>query len=237
MVKFVVIENDAKMQAKIRDIILKTAFDIEDFKVEVYATLDKNLKETIKDISVPKIYILDIELDSDVSGIEIARKIRDNDWESHIIFLSNHNKMAEYAFRTVYEVFDFIEKFHKMEEKLTRDIKKILTKKFDNRFFKYATKNTELQIYLRDILYIYRDTTERNLCIKTTHNSFKLCLNLGQILERLDNRFKQVHRACIVNQERVQKYDWKNGEFTLDTGETVPLLSKKHKNEVVNVKC
>ena len=231
MIKFVIVENDSIMQSKIREIILKTAFNTESFDIEKYASLDENLIKTIEDQSVPKLYLLDIELDN-TSGIQIAKRIRAADWESHIIFLTNHDKMFEQVYRTIYEVFDFIEKFDDMEKRLIKDIKLILSKKSDSKLFVYKTKRVELQVYLKDILYIYRDTYERKVLICTTHNVFELSLNLNQIIEKLDTRFRQVHRACIVNTERVNKYDWGKGEFILDNKTVVPMLSKKYKNEV-----
>ena len=64
---------------------------------------------------IPKIYILDIEIPNSKSGLDVARKIRENDWESEIIFITSHDKMFETAYRNVYEIFDFIEKFHHLE--------------------------------------------------------------------------------------------------------------------------
>ena len=231
--KFVIVENNIKTQKMIKDIVLKTAFNIDNFKIEKYATLDKELIKTIEDQSIPKVYLLDIELNNNVSGIQIAKKIRENDWESHIIFLTSHDKMFEYVHRTIYEVFDFIEKFHNMEERLTKSLKIILNKKYDNKLFKYENSRIELQLYLHEITYIYRDTNERKLVIHTSNNKFKVALTLNEILTMLDSRFKQVHRACIVNTDRVKQYDWRNREFNLDTNETIPLLSKKYRNEVV----
>ena len=232
MIKFIIVENEVQMQSKIRNIILKTAFDVVEFEIEKFKSLDDNLLKTIEDLSVPKIYLLDIELDNNISGIQIAKKIRSIDWESHIIFLTNHDKMFESIYRSIYEVFDFIEKFDDMEKRLEKDLKLLLSRKYDNKLFIYKTKRVELQIYLKDIVYVYRDTYERKVCIRTTHNSFKLSLNLNQIFEKLDSRFRQVHRACIVNTERVVKYDWTKGEFLLDNNEVVPMLSRSYRNKV-----
>lgn len=73
---------------------------------------------------------------------------------------------------------------------------------------------------------------ERKIIIQTDTNCFKLNLTMAEALSLLDTRFKTVHRACIVNTERVMKYNWSKGTFLLDTGEEVPLLSRKYKKEV-----
>ncbi len=176
--------------------------------------------------------MLDIELQSKVSGINIAQLIRDNDWDSEIIFITSHDHMFETVYRNVYEVFDFVEKYHDMLGKIKKDINIIFSKNSDKKMFKYKNRHTEIQIYLKDIMYIYRDTLERKLVIRTTNNSFFISKNIKAIIEELDERFILVHRACIVNRDRIHKFDWANKYFITDSGEKSLLLSKKFKNNI-----
>mgnify|MGYP003605728634 CR=1 FL=1 len=84
--------------------------------------------------------------------------------------------------------------------------------------------------FTKDILYIERDTYERKLIIKTKNNSFKVSLTKEQMLASLDKRFKQVHRACIVNTNEVLSYYWGQGYFILKNGTEVPLCSRNYKD-------
>ena len=233
MIKIIVVEDDKETQMSIKKIlreldILKT----EEIKVDYFAKYTNTLKDIILDKAERKIYILDIELASKVSGIDIAKFIRDNDWESEIIFITNHDKMFETAYRTVYEVFDFIEKFHDLESKLRKDLKAIFKRNFDNKMFKFNSRNLNLQIFYRSITYLYRDTEERKLIINTDKTSYAIYMNVQDSLNYLDDRFMIVHRACVVNMDRVEVFNWAKGYFVLDTGEKVHLLSKKYKKEV-----
>ena len=175
---------------------------------------------------------MDIELESKVSGIEIAKYIRENDWESEILFLTSHDKMFETAYRSVYEIFDFIEKFHQMEKRLKKDLKIIYRRNFDNKMFKYKNRNIDIQVFYRSITHLCRDKETRKLIINTDKNKYAINLNLAEALEYLDERFKQVHRACIVNTERVEVYNWGKGYFVVDNGKKVYMLSKKNKKEI-----
>ena len=123
--------------------------------INVHIRLDncQDVLKEIKKIDEHKIYILDIELANKVSGISIAKLIREVDWESEIVFVTNHDKMFESTHRSIYEVFDFIEKFHDFDKRLKRDIKEILKRNFDNKMFKYNANNVELNVYYRAILY------------------------------------------------------------------------------------
>ena len=44
-----------------------------------------------------------------------------------------------------------------------------------------------------------------------------------------------VHRACIVNTDRVEVYNWVKGFFILDNGNKVHMLSRKFKKEIEEV--
>lgn len=234
MIKIVVIEDDLVQQNIVKEVISKTLFKRnDDIRVEYYTKYNKNLQKVIDDNSIRKIYITDIELASNISGIQIAKKIRENDWTSEIIFITSHDKMFETVYRSIYQVFDFIEKYHNMQERLEKDLDIIFKKDFDNDMFVYNNRFFDLKIYYRSILYIYRETNERKLVIVTDTNKFKIGITLTEMLDLLDDRFKQCHRACIINTERVQKYEWNKGYFVLDSKERVDMLSKKYKKEVM----
>lgn len=233
MIRIVTVEDNKQTQMLIKKILREMdIFKDEEIKVDYFTKYTNELKEIIKDNSERKIYIMDIELETRVSGIDIAKFIRDNDWESEIIFITNHDKMFETVYRSVYEIFDFIEKFHEMESRLKKDLKIIFKRNFDNKMFKFSSRNLNLQIFYRSITYIYRDKEERKIVINTDKTNYAINLSVTDSLNYLDDRFKLVHRACIVNTDRVEAYNWSKGFFILDTGEKVPMLSRKYKKEL-----
>ena len=230
LIKFIIVEDSEKDQKNLKKIIRKITFNSEkSIEIKCFYKYSKDLQKLINDKSERKIYLLDIDLNSEITGINIALKIRENDWDSEIIFLTNHDQYFEKVYRSIYKVFDFIEKFDNMSNRLTNDIINILNKEYDTKMFKYSNRQIDLQIYLKDILYIYRDTSERKLVIVTTSNRFMVNKNINEIINELDSRFKIVHRSCIVNQSRVILYKWNEGSFVLDNNEEVFLLSKKYK--------
>ena len=233
MIKIIVVDDDIKMHDTVRHIIRKVIFSYEtEVKIINYTKVEKQLEEEIKDTSYHKIYLLDIELANNASGIQIAKKIREIDWDSQIIFMTNHDKMFETVYRSVYQVFDFIEKFHDFEVRLENDLNAILSMNFDNKMFSYSGKNVDLQVYLKSILYIYRDNNERKVIMVTDNNSFVVGLSINEIFEKFDDRFIFTQRSCLANKNRIQKFDWVNKEFILDIGDRVKKLSKKYKKEI-----
>lgn len=233
MIKFVIVEDNAKNVNTIKEIINKEKYRIDtEVKTFEFEGYNRQLASLISNPDEKTIYILDIELENSKSGIEIASMIRENDWDSEIIFITNHDKMFETAHRSVYEVFDFIEKYHDLEKRLTKDIKTILNKNIDKRMFTYKGRNIDLQLYLNSIKYIYRDKGERKIVIVTDKSSFSINLGVKEILEQLDDRFKIIHRSCIVNTDKVSIYDWNNSKIIMSDGSEVTYLSKKYKKEV-----
>ena len=231
MIKFIIVDDDGKEIEKVKALIHEV---VSDAKILSFSKINSALKAEIENVDEHKIYILDIELANKVSGITIAKLIREVDWESEIIFITNHDKMFESTHRSIYEVFDFIEKFHDFDKRFKKDIREILKRNFDNKMFKYNANNIELNIYYRNILYIYRDKDERKLVIVTPNNNYKVSVAIKEIPQYLDDRFVQCHRSCIVNKNRVEEKNYKKGYFVLDTGDKVFLLSKMNKKLMEN---
>lgn len=232
MIKVIIIEDDKTTQLKIKNVLRESDIYKEEIKTEYFTKYNSELKNIIKDNSERKIYIMDIELEGKVSGIEIAKYIRENDWESEIIFITSHDKMFETAYRNVFEVFDFIEKFYHMESRLKKDLNIIYKKNFDNKMFKFSSRNIDIQIFYRSILYLYRDKDERKLVICTDKNDYSINLSVTDAIDYLDDRFATVHRSCIVNTDRVEEYNWTKGYFKLNNGQTIHMLSRKYKKEI-----
>lgn len=233
MIRFVIVEDDEKHRKQIRTIIDKFKYKLsQEVKTYEYKGLNKELEHMIKTCDQRTVYILDIELENSKSGIEIASMIREYDWDSEIIFITNHDKMFETAHRNVYEVFDFIEKYHNLDNRLTKDIKIIVDKNIDKKMFTYKGRNADLQLYLHTIKFIYRDKEDRKAIIETDTSTFSVNLSLKEIQQLLDDRFKMVHRSCIVNTDKVVKYDWTNYKIILKDGTEVNYLSKKYRKEV-----
>ena len=233
MIKIAVVEDDYETQKKIKTLVTKTLFAKKiDFEINLFKEFNSDLKNFVEDRSQKKIYILDIELKNSLSGIEIASFIRNEDWESEIIFLTNHDKMFEKVYRSIYKVFCFIEKYHNFEKRLQNNLNKIVANGYDNQMLKIDGKKISLQIYYKDILYITRDTIERKLIIYTLKNKFLVSSSIESIKSKLDSRFKTVHRACIVNDDMVVEYNWSKKYFILINGDKVFLLSKKYREDI-----
>ena len=223
MIRFVIVDDDKEEIVHIKSLLDEVVK--EDKEVLSFSKFNTELKKEIENKDVRKVYILDVELNDKISGINIAKLIRDTDYENEILFITNHDSMFESVHRGVYEVFDFIEKFHDFDKRFKKNIKDIIKRNFDNKMFNYKVNTVELSIYYREIMYIYTD--ERKLVIVTPTNKYTVNMTIKEMLTLLDDRFKQCHKSCIVNTDHIEKKDYKNGYIILDNGMKVDFLSKK----------
>ena len=233
--KFIVVEDERDAQEKIKKLLRKISVQTQiDLEIEYFKNYDEKLQKEIDNTLYPKIYIMDIELDGEVSGMEVAEKIRDNDWDSEIIFVTTHDKFFDKVHRQILEVFDFIEKFQDMENRLEKDIKLILSKKADKKLLKIKGNHADVEIYMRNILYILRDKEERKSIIYTDTDdvTFKVSNSLVDLLEKLDSRFVQTHKSCIANKTRMIERNYAKGYFILDNGKQVDYLSRKYRKGI-----
>jgi DNA-binding LytR/AlgR family response regulator len=234
VIKFVIVEDEGIYKNTCKDIIEKIMFQNSlNYNIYYFDCFSSELKRMIDDKSIYKVFIMDIELKGKLSGIDIGDYIRHSarDWDSDIIFITSHDQMYRPAFDKVNKTFAFIEKFHDFKSRLEEDLKVIVSRDPNYQKYLFLNKRNNLRITLDDILYIYKDTSLRQVVIVTSHNKYETNTSLVIILKKLDNRFKQIHRACIVNTTKVQLYNFNEGYFILNNGLKVELCSKKYRDD------
>ena len=96
MIKFIIVDDDIKFQNNLKELIRRTTFNNEErTEISCFNTYNSDLQHLINDNSQRKVYLLDIDLQCEITGINIALKIREKDWDSEIIFLTYHNGFFE----------------------------------------------------------------------------------------------------------------------------------------------
>lgn len=237
MLHFIVCDDNVVIREKINKIITKLMLptDVE-YKTIFFSQYDKQFFQTINKKVGKKIYILDIEVGT-YSGIDIARKIRERDWESIIIILTAHYELAYDSFKKRLMLLDFISKFDDYQTGMYEALQLAIKILGDEKQISFKIGHTIHKIYFNDILYITKDENKRNVFIKTLNNEYAPTLSLNKIFEKLGNEFVKTHRACIVNKNHVASVDFKNNIITFDDGSKIDLLSRNYKKEVKKYVC
>lgn len=232
MINIIICDDNSNDRKKVVDIV-NNFMNRKKIEYKNYVFEDYNNKfNSILNSNLPsKIYLLDIETPS-ASGIDIARKIRKNDVDSVIMFLTGHEELGSVVLKNDLMFLSFINKFDDFENRLNNSLNKSLELLKTKRAIKIDDRGTTYVIELKDILYITKDSYERRTVIKTDYSEIKVNQSMQEIIDMLDDRFIQSHRACYINDDRKVKVDRIEKIITFDNGESINLLSDKYKKEV-----
>lgn len=228
-VEFIICDDEKIFRGSIKRIIEKIMIkNDEDYHIREFEKYDTNFEQTIIE-KKPKIYILDIEIKNSISGIDIARKIRKNDWESIIILVTSHNELGFQALKAQIMLLDFISKYDNLDKNVEKTIKKAISLINSKKTINFIHDRISYIVHIKDILYVEKDSIERKCIIKTNYNDIYINKTLTNLLEELDDRFYQSHRSCLINTERIHKIDWGNNIIHFDNGDYIDLLARNKK--------
>lgn len=218
----VVVEDNRILRKREIEAIRKALKDY-DYKIVEYSDFTKELKKLIQTLDF-KIYVLDIELQNS-SGIDIANYIRDFDDTSEIIMCSFHYELEYKVLKSKLKILDFVSKYDNAYVNLTNLILEVFNK-HSRKVLKITDKGVILFIVMKDILYISKEKNTRKCVIKTFNNEYLVNKNLEEIKQELNSDFIQVSRNCIVNQNNVEEYNFKDSKIKFKNGEEIDVVLK-----------
>ncbi|MEN8076904.1 LytTR family DNA-binding domain-containing protein [Clostridioides difficile] len=166
------------------------------------------------------IIFLDIIMDK-IDGIETAKKIRQIDTMTEIIFLTSSKDYAlegyeVKAYNYIVKSSDFIE--YKIYE-VIRDLYSRV-----NDFIVINNKSGIERVETNKIVYV--ESNKRKIIFNTIENEYEMYEKLDNIYEKLKQRgFIKVHRSYIVNREFIKKIEAK--DIVTTTGEIIPISRSK----------
>jgi len=171
------------------------------------------------------IYFLDIQMEK-MNGIEAAKKLRELDEESIIVFITG---AKEYVF----EAFDVAALHYlvkpvddeKLQEVLNRAEKEIGKKK--NRINKQIfikTRNKNITLNVADILYFENEM--RKIVAHTVKGEFSFYGVMADMEKEAGAGFYRCHRGYLVNLSYVAEYDTEN--IMLANGDKIYLSKDRY---------
>ena len=177
------------------------------------------------------VVILDIDLKSKISGLDLANMIRKKDKNVYIIFTTGHLEYGLMAYK--YKTFDYLPKpitMERLEDTLTRlfeDVSGSRSKfvRLDNN--KTIVKEDSIQYIQKDGMKVIFHTDTRDY---ETYSSFR------KILPQLSNQFVQCHKSYIVNLQKVTDVNTTNNTIFLNNNQDAKCyIGPKYKNQFMEV--
>lgn len=181
----------------------------------------------VTDIS-EAIFFLDIELDQDQNGVNIAEKIRQSNPNAQIIFVTAYDRYAPLTYRRRIGAIDYINKSEPDIEIMKRLNETLLgalenlenVENNKNSQFLYKIGRRTQTINQSDVLYIMNSSIQHKVVMLTKHGEAEFRGNVSQI--KTKNSFlMQISQSCLINPENIDSIDLARKEIILDENKIV----------------
>lgn len=223
----VIICDDNKYDLnKIINLTKKYFSSKENVDCEIHSYSDYNddyLKYIRSRPSLP-IFLLDIEVPS-MSGIDVARIIRNLDVNYPIIYVTGYH--SEYAFTVLQEcnMLGYINKFENTENELFKKFDEILEQNGIDQFIEISTESINFVLKAIDINYFETTATKNKIRI-VGNNQNELYLSLEKLYKQLNTSFIKTHQSCIVNFGNIKEFHVKSRIIVFKDGTSTNLVSR-----------
>ena len=147
-------------------------------------------------------FFLDIDL-PDMTGIEVAEKIRHFNSDTLIIFLTSYSEYMPQVFK--FYTFDYLCKpVNKNEiKRVLENISKVIKKR--NKMFEFSYNKTIFSVPMQDIIYF--EKRGRMVQIHTSQDEFSFYASSKELIEKLSDDFIRVHTSFFVNGRHIVGYN------------------------------
>ena len=187
-----------RLEKMLENIFTKNNFDaFVSFKAN-------NTKDMLNYVSNNKIDVimLDINLKSNKSGLELAEAIRKINKNSYIIFTTGHLEYAMIAYK--FKTFDYLAKpitYDRLEETIKRLFDDVNGS--PKKYIKIDNKNTIINE--AEIQYIKRDGMK--LIFHTTNKDYEIYSSFNKIQDSLPENFVRCHKSFIANIDNISNIE------------------------------
>lgn len=173
------------------------------------------------------VIFLDVEMDK-MNGLETAAKIREKDFVTTLIFVSQYESYYKEAYNV--HPFHFLSKpinSKKLEE--TMDSFMVM-KRQAIETFTFNINKARYSLQLNDIIYFYSESRHVTAVCKEQKYTFYRKLNdVQKELEKKDNRFLRIHQSYLVNMKYVKEFHYR--EVVLFNGQSL-YISKENRRKM-----
>lgn len=229
MLNFIICDDNLNLLNKL-ETMLETIFVKNSFEAKVSFTSD-NIDDTLSFIDSNKVDVLmlDINLKSEKSGLELAEAVRKKNKDVYLIFTTGHLEYAMVAYK--FKTFDYLAKpitYDRLEDTVKRLFEDIngLPKKY----IKIDNKNTiidEAQVH-----FIKRDGMK--LIFHTSSRDYDTYSSFAKLEDKLPENFVRCHKSFVINLDNVKNMDPVTSTIFLKD-DSFCSIGPKYKQEIMEV--
>ena len=229
MLNFILCDDNQNILNRLEK-ILDTIFVKNNFDAEISLKTD-DYSKVLDYIANNKVdvVLLDINLKSNKTGLQVAEQIRKINKNIYIIFTTGHLEYAMVAYK--YKTFDYIAKpisYDRLEETIIRLFEDINSE--PKKYIKLDNKNTVVDA--SEIQYIKRDGMK--LVFHTSCRDYDIYSSFNKFQDRLPENFVRCHKSYVANISQIKDVEPVSGTITFKDN-TVCDIGPKYKSEFMEV--
>jgi len=180
------------------------------------------------------LYFLDVDLQHEINGIELAAKIREIDTTAKIVFVTTRAELAYLTFTHKVEALDYIIK-DRPEDIETRAMECMLVaykrymndKKSKQKLFTVKADGELWSVPHDDILFFETSPAARHRMILHMKNGqIEFRGQIGEVA-KIGPEFYRCNQSFIVNLNNIKRVDTPNRTIEMVNGELVPITVRK----------
>lgn len=200
-----------------------------------------NYREVIKfaekkGSNVTHVYILDIDLNDDINGLQVAKIIRESDPNSYIIFLTAHAHLSIFTYKYRLEAFDFLIKpleKRELEDCILNLFERHSKKNVQRNEHKIVIKSGPFSVKLSEdqIIAFEKVKGKDKIIVHTTSGMREMSGSLKNLFEELNlsSNFLLCHQSYLVNIKHISELNIKESFIRMSTNEIYPVSRTKIK--------
>lgn len=191
---------------------------------------------SIHTIPETTVFLLDIELQGKLSGIELGKKMNETFPDSYLIFITSHRDLCYLTFELQVKTFDYIAKDDTTF--ITRFIACMdrLQAAIDTKpamagpYFSYRTGSITNRILEEQIYYFTVSPNSHKVIMYTTYKKVEFYDSLKNISSTVSDNFIFCHNAYLINKCHITQYDKNKRTILFDNGYICPVSIRHQKN-------
>lgn len=228
MLNFVLCDDNLNIVNKMKE-MLEIIFVKHDIEANV-SFISDNAKDTLNFVNDNHVdvAILDVNLNSNISGIDLAKQIRKNNKDIYIIFSTGHMEYSLIAYTV--KTFDYLPKpitIERLEITINRLLDDMQT---SNKKFINIDKKTILNP--DEINYIKKDGMKLIFC--TDSDNYEVYNSFNKIQSSLPDNFVRCHKSYIANTNNILNVNTKKNIINFNNDLSCEI-GPKYKNNLMEV--
>lgn len=221
------LEQLNRMEKFIEEIIRLESFDM---KKGIVTDNPETMLNQIKQERDTGIFFLDVDLNHEINGIELASKIREYQPRCFIIFVTTHSEMSFMTFSYKVEAMDYVIKddFQDIKNRIHQCLVHVQqlyaeTDKKCTDFYSVKVGGKIQEIDCGEILYFEAVSGTHKIILYTETKAIEYWGKIKEVESVLGNNFYRCHRAYLVNKDNIKSVDQEKREIVMKNGAICPM--------------